>query len=125
MMATAAVTAGAFLQIGFGWNAAQFQRLGNEFLDAVLKLVKFLLRVQKTAGEGIFQQFVALFFKIGDFRGINRLPVVLFFVMRVAFAHHRFVLAARPGVGKTSFALQVAHHNADRDALDVDYVDYH
>jgi len=99
VMAAAAVPAGAFLQIGLGRNAAKFKCFGNVFLDGMLKLVQFLLRVQKVAGGWIFQQIIAVLFKIGDFRAVKRLSVVLLFVKRVAFAHHRFILAERPGIG--------------------------
>ncbi len=66
----------------------------------MLKLVQFLLRVQKAAGGGIFQQLIAVLFEIGDFHAVERLSVVLLFVERAAFAHHGFVLAARPGIGQ-------------------------
>jgi len=69
-MAAAAVAAGAFLQIGFGRNAPQLECFGNLFLDGMLKLMQFLLRVQKAAGGGIFQQLITVLFKIGDFHAV-------------------------------------------------------
>ena len=99
MMTAATVAAGAFFQIGFARNAAKLERFGNVFLDGMLKLVQFLLRVQKRRRRRNFQQRVAVLFKVGDFNAIQRLAVVLLFVQRVALAHDGFVLAARGGVG--------------------------
>jgi len=98
MMAAAAVAAGAFFQISLVRNAAQLESFGNLLLDGMLKPMQFFLRVQKPPGGGIFQQFITVLFKIGDFHAVERLSVVLLFVKRVALAHHGFVLAAGGGI---------------------------
>ena len=55
-MAAATVSAGAFLQVFCGWNAAKLERLGDVFLDGVLDFMKLFLRVKKTSRNRIGQQ---------------------------------------------------------------------
>jgi hypothetical protein len=98
-MAAAAAAAGAFFQIGGHRQPAQFNRLGNMFLDGTLDRVQFFLRVEETARHGIAQQRLAVFFKVGNFRRFQHLAVMLFFLERLAFVHQRFILAARAVVG--------------------------
>jgi len=62
--APAAVAAGAFFQIGGDRETAQFNRLGNMFLDGTLDRMQFLLRVEESARHGIAQQRLAVFFKV-------------------------------------------------------------
>jgi hypothetical protein len=102
MMAAAAVAAGFILKIRLSGNAAQFERFGNALLDRVLDFVQFLLRVQKSARDGIGQQVVPVLFKVGNFRAFERLHLGLFFLNGVALVHHRFILAAGLGVGQKS-----------------------
>ena len=55
---------------------------------------------RKPEATGFFEQRVAVFFKRGDFRRLERLAAVLFFLERLAFAHQAFIRAARGGVGQ-------------------------
>jgi hypothetical protein len=98
-MAAATAAAGAFVQILGGGQASEFEGFGNLPLDGILNGVQFFLRVEKTAGHGIFQERFAAGLKIGNLRRCERLAVVLFLVERLTFAHEYFILAARAGVG--------------------------
>jgi hypothetical protein len=69
-------------------------------LDGTLHRVQFFLRVKKPGGHGVFQQRLAFGFKLGNLRGFERLAVLLFFLQRLAFAHERFILGPRAGVGQ-------------------------
>ena len=102
VITAAAVTAGTFFQISGGGNATQLECLGNVSLDGVLHFVKFFLRVEEFARDGILQQRVAVLFKIGNIRAIEGLAVVLLFVQCVALAHHGFILATRCSVRQKS-----------------------
>jgi hypothetical protein len=100
MMATATVTARAGIEIRFGGNTAQFDRFGNGFLNEMLHLVQLFLRIEKSTRNGILHQVVAMFFEVGNFSAFERLRPRLFFLKRLPLAHHRFILAARAGVGQ-------------------------
>ena len=71
MAAAAAVAAAGVAEVFGGGNAAGFERFGDVFLNRVLKVVKFLLRIKETARDGIGQQCVAMFLEIGDFRAVQ------------------------------------------------------
>ena len=83
-MATAAVATGTFLQILLGGNAAQFERLADEFLHSLLQFVQFLLGVDEPFGHRIAQEGVALAIESGDFTAIQREALVLAFVEGLA-----------------------------------------
>ena len=100
MMTATAVTAGVVFQIRRRGNAAQFERFGDVFLDGILDFVKLLARVEKAAGDGIAQQRIAVFFKIGNFGALRFAALRLFFLKRLALVHQGFILAARAGVGQ-------------------------
>ena len=99
---TAAAATTAAVQIFRRRDAAEFNRLADVLLDEVLQFVHLFLRVEETAGDGILEQRVAVFFKRGDFRRFQRLTGVLFFLERLALAHQALVSAARRGVGQKS-----------------------
>jgi len=80
MMAAAVVAAAGFAEIFGGGNSAGFERLGDVFLNRVLKVVKLFLGIKETARDGIGQQCVAKFLKIGDFFAVQRHGVLLFFL---------------------------------------------
>jgi len=100
MAAAVAVAAAGVAEVFGGGNAAGFERLGDIFLNRVLQVVQFLLRIEETARNGIGQQRVALFLEIGDFRAVQRQGVLLFFLQRLAFGDQAFVLAARGSIGQ-------------------------
>ena len=102
MMASAAVAAAGVAEVFGGGNTAGFERFRDVFLNRVLQVVKFLLRIEETARNGIGQQRVALFFKIGDFRAVQRQGVLLFFLKHLALGDQAFVLAARCVIGQKS-----------------------
>ena len=102
MMAAAAFAAGTFLQIGFGRDASEFERFGNKFLDGILHRVQFLLRINKTPRDGIFQQHLAMLLEIGNLRAFKRLSAMLLFMEHLAFFRQSLVIIARRGVGKKS-----------------------
>lgn len=102
MVAAAAFAARAAFKIRLAGDAPQLERFGNMLLDRMLNLMQLLLRVQKSPRNGIVQQGVAVFFKVGNFNAVERLRTGLFFLERLAFAHQRFILAARGGVGQKS-----------------------
>jgi hypothetical protein len=102
MMTTATVTARSFVKIGLGGDAAKFERFGDVFLDGMLDFVKFLAGVEKAAGDGIVQERFAVYFKIGNLGGLQRLAAMLFVVERLAFARHNFVLLLCAGIGQES-----------------------
>ena len=112
---TAAATAAA-VQIFRRRNTTEFNGLADLLLDEVLKLVHFFLRIEKAAGNGIFQQRITVLFKRGDLRWLQRLTAVLFFLQRLTFAHQAFVSAARRGVGQKS--VQTLLDAAGLDVLD-------
>jgi hypothetical protein len=100
IMAAAAVAAGTAGQVFRRRHAAEFNRLADVLLDEVLKLVHFLLRVEEARRDGILEQRVAVLLKRGDFRRLERLATMLFFLERLALVHQAFILAARGGVGE-------------------------
>src|ERR1017187_10156773 len=101
-VAAAAVAAGTFGQIFRDRDAAEFDGLGDDFLEGMLQVVHFLLRIEEAGRDGVFQQRVAVFFKRRDFRWVKLLAVVLFFLECLALAHQRFILATRRGIGEES-----------------------
>ena len=106
MMATAAaVTAAGVAEVFGDGDTAGFERFGDVFLNRVLKVVKFLLRIEEAARDGIGQQRVALFLEIGDFRAIQRQGVLLFFLKHLALGDQAFVLAAGGIIGQKSINL--------------------
>ena len=114
--AAAVAVAGTAAQIFRRGHAAKLDGFADVFLDKVLEFMHFLLRVEKSAGDGIFQQCVAFFFKRGDFRRFQGLTAMLFFLEHLAFAHQAFILAARGGVGEEGV-------NALLDAAGLDVID--
>ena len=101
MMAIAtALTARIAAQVVFRRDPAQFECFGDVLVNRVLDGMHFLLRVEKSARDGILQQGVAVLFKIRDFHAFQRLRLGLLFLKRLALAHHRFVLASGIGVGQ-------------------------
>ena len=102
IMATAtAIAAGTFfLEIGIGGHATELERLVDVLIHGMLDFVQFILRLQKAAGHGIFEQRIALFFKVGHFLAVQRLAGVLFLVQGLALAVHFVKLAARAVVGQ-------------------------
>lgn len=100
IVATAAVAAGTFFQIGGHGNAAEFDGLADVLLDEVLERVHFLLGIEEAGGDGILEQGVAVFFKRGDFRRSQRLAAVLLFLKGLALVHEALIGAARGGVGQ-------------------------
>jgi hypothetical protein len=102
VMTPAAVAAGTLFQVGGDGQAAEFDRLGDSFLDGILHCMQFFLRVEEAGGHGIFQQRLAFGFKVGYLRRFERPALLLFFLQRLAFAHQRLILAARAVVGQKS-----------------------
>ncbi len=80
LMTAAAAAAGAFFQIFCAGNAPEFERFGDAFLNATLKLMNFFLGGKETGGDGVFEQYFPVLFKRGDFRRFKRLAVMLFFL---------------------------------------------
>jgi len=105
MMAAATVAARTIVEIPFRRNPAQFERFGNGFLNEMLHLVQLFLRLEKSTSNGILHQGVAMFFEVGDFSAFERLRPRLFFLKRLTFAHHHFILAARCLIGLKSINL--------------------
>jgi hypothetical protein len=66
-MAATAVSAGTFLKILVSRNAAQFECLGHQFVDAFLHFVHFLLRIDEGLGDGIAEKGVTFGLESGDF----------------------------------------------------------
>jgi hypothetical protein len=102
VMATATFAAGTFGQIISRRNASELDRFADHLFHHILDLVHFFLRVEKTGGNGIFQQGFPAGFERRDFRRVKRLAVMLFFLQGLAFAHQRLILAAGGGVGHES-----------------------
>jgi hypothetical protein len=102
MVTAAAVAAGMVFHVLRRGYAAQFERFGDVLLDGMLDFVKFLAGIEKTARDGIVQQRVAVFFKIGDFGVVQLRSLRLFFVKRLALAHHGLILATGTRVGHKS-----------------------
>ena len=53
MMASAAVAAAGVAEVFGGGNTAGFERFRDVFLNRVLQVVKFLLRIEETARDGM------------------------------------------------------------------------
>jgi hypothetical protein len=122
VIVTAAAATAAAIQIFRRRDATEFDGLADVFLDEVLELVHFFLRVEEAAGDGIFEKRVAVFFKRGDFRRFQRLTTVLFFLKRLAFAHQAFVSAARRGVGQER--IQALLDAAGLDVFDDSFAEF-
>ena len=99
MVATATVATGLVCHVLRRGYPAQFQSLGDVFLDGMLDLVKFFASVQEASRNRIVQQRVAVLLKIGNFRAVQLAALRLFFLERLPFVNHRFVLAPRTGIG--------------------------
>ena len=65
-MAAATVTAGAGFQIFGGGQPAEFKGFGNLRLNRFLKLMQRLLRIEKSAGDGIIQHRFTLALEFPD-----------------------------------------------------------
>jgi hypothetical protein len=83
-MAAAAMSARTALQVVIGWDTAEIKGLIDKFVDALLQLVHFLLRIDKRLGNRIAEQGLLLGLKGGDFPGIEGLALVLFLVQNAA-----------------------------------------
>jgi hypothetical protein len=99
MVAAAAVAAGTFLQILLGGNAAQFKRLADNLLHALLQLMHFLLRVNEPFAYRIVQEGIALGIERGNFIAIQREALMLAFVEGAALLAQALVLFLRGGIG--------------------------
>jgi hypothetical protein len=116
MMATAAVAAGTFLQILLGGNAAQFERLADEFLHFLLQFVQFLLGVDEPFGHRIAQEGLAFVIEGGHFAAIQGEALVLALVEGLALLAQALVLPPRVGVSHKRF-------DAPADALELRLLD--
>src|ERR1035437_8692729 len=96
-MAAAIVTAGfAFAHFFRRGQATQFNRLAHVTVDGLLRVVQFLLRLQKSARDGVAAERLALLFEIGNLIARERLGLLLLLLQRLSLGHEGFVLAARP-----------------------------
>jgi hypothetical protein len=92
MVAAAAVTAGPFFEIFGRREAAEFEGFVDLLVDGLLDVMEMLLGVEEIAGDGIGQEGVAILLEAGDFLGVQRLGIPLFFLEGLAFGHELFIL---------------------------------
>ena len=102
VIVTAAAATTAAGQILRRRDAAQLDGLADLLLDEMLQLVHLFLRVEEAGGHRVFQERVTFRLEGGDFRRIQRLAAVLFFLERLPLAHQALVGAARGGVRQKS-----------------------
>ena len=99
MMASAAVTAGTFLQILVARHAAQFKRLAYDLLHALLQLVHFFLSVNESFAHGAGQKGVPLGVERGHFATIQGKALMLALVQGAALLAQALILFLRGWIG--------------------------
>src|SRR4051812_25575846 len=73
-------------------DAAQFERFGNKLADGFLNLVHLLLSVEEAARDGVVDQGLAIFFKLGDLVVGERHAGLLLLLEGLAFFYDKLVL---------------------------------
>lgn len=94
VMTAATVSARAGIEIVLGWKATKFNRLGDVFLDGVLKLMQLFLGIHEFTRDRIVQQHFAVLFKVGYFVAAEGQGTLLLFIQRLSLGHDGLILAA-------------------------------
>src|SRR6478752_160423 len=94
VIATAAVAAGALLEIFFFWQAPEFQGLGDLLGHRFLELMQGLLRIEEASRHRIAQNRFTLLLKFADFFAGKRQRAMLLLMQLLALLHQGFVLGA-------------------------------
>src|SRR5580698_9983499 len=92
--AMAAIAATARLHVTGLRNAPKLKGFADVLGDGLLDLLHFLLRIQETARNRVFQERLAMLFKIIYFRIGQLQPRVAFLMKHVPFGDQRVVLPA-------------------------------
>jgi hypothetical protein len=90
----AAIAATARLHVTGLRNAPKLKGFADVLGDGLLDLLHFLLRIQETARNRVFQERLAMLFKIIYFRIGQLQPRVAFLMKHVPFGDQRVVLPA-------------------------------
>lgn len=77
MLATAAVAAGAVVEILWLGHAAQLKSLGDKLADRFLYRLHGLLRFEKALCDGAAEEGLAPLFEVGNFRHVERRACLL------------------------------------------------
>ncbi len=91
-MTPAPAPARTFFHVHFRGKATQLKRLADKLMHAFLHLVHFFLRINKSFGDGIAKQTVALRFKRRDLLRIQLKALMLLIVQRAALFRQALIL---------------------------------
>src|SRR5260370_33156305 len=94
MPATAAASAASAAQFLLCWHPSQFKRLADVFLDGLLDLVQFLLRVQESARHRVLHQRIAMLLEVRNLLARQGQGHLLLLLQRLAFGHEPVVMCA-------------------------------